>query len=79
MSETQSAIESSMQENRLFPPPAGFAAKAWIKSRLQYDQLYRQSIDQPDRSIGAHQQQRPGVRGDLSAIKGGHHSTSPHT
>jgi acetyl-CoA synthetase len=51
MSDTQqqqAAIESSMQENRLFPPPAGFAAKAWIKSREQYDQLYRQSIDQPE-------------------------------
>src|SRR5438105_13748095 len=37
-----------MQENRLFPPPPAFAAKAWIKSRQQYDQLYRQSIDQPE-------------------------------
>jgi acetyl-CoA synthetase len=48
MFETQTAIESSMQENRLFPPPPALAARAWIKSLQQYDQLYRQSIDQPE-------------------------------
>jgi acetyl-CoA synthetase len=42
------AIESSLQENRLFPPLPEFSARAWIKSRQQYDQLYRQSIDQPE-------------------------------
>jgi hypothetical protein len=30
-----------MQENRKFPPPADFAAKARVKSRAEYDQLYR--------------------------------------
>jgi acetyl-CoA synthetase len=49
MSESQAAaIESSLQENRLFPPSPQFSAKAWIKSRQQYDELYRQSIDQPE-------------------------------
>jgi acetyl-CoA synthetase len=48
MAEMQAAIESSMQENRLFPPPAGMAGRAWIKSREQHQQLYRQSIDQPE-------------------------------
>ena len=48
MSENNTGIESSMQEHRLFPPPPGFSAKAWIQSREQYDQLYRQSIDQPE-------------------------------
>jgi hypothetical protein len=43
------------------------------------DEAPRQPIDEPDRSIGAHQRQRPGVRGDLPAIKRGHHSPSPHT
>ncbi len=42
------AIESTMQENRLFPPNPALAAKAWIKSREQYDTLYRQSIDHPE-------------------------------
>jgi acetyl-CoA synthetase len=38
-----------MQENRKFPPPADFAAKARVKSRAEYDQLYRESIEQPDK------------------------------
>ena len=46
--EGQAAIESSMQENRLFPPPPAFAGKARIKSREEYDRLYRQSIDDPE-------------------------------
>jgi acetyl-CoA synthetase len=41
-------MESFLRENRLFPPPAEFAAKAHIKSREQYDAMYRKSIDQPD-------------------------------
>ena len=48
MSESNTAIESSMQEDRLFPPPPAFSARAWIGSREKYDQLYRQSIDQPE-------------------------------
>ncbi|HEX4056468.1 MAG TPA: acetate--CoA ligase, partial [Tepidisphaeraceae bacterium] len=42
------SIESAMQENRVFPPPPEVSAKAWIKSRQQYDQMYRESIDRPD-------------------------------
>src|SRR5688572_20274302 len=41
-------ISSTMQENRLFPPPAAFAAKAHIKSREEYDRMYRESIDDPE-------------------------------
>jgi acetyl-CoA synthetase len=41
-------IESTMQENRLFPPPPAFAAKAHIKSREEYDRMYRESIDDPE-------------------------------
>jgi acetyl-CoA synthetase len=48
MSTPQSAIESSMQENRVFPPSPKLAEKAWITSREQYDRLYRESIDQPE-------------------------------
>jgi acetyl-CoA synthetase len=50
MAEQQSsgAIESTLQENRVFPPPRDFAAKARINSRAEYDKLYRESIDQPD-------------------------------
>jgi acetyl-CoA synthetase len=44
----QAAIESAQQETRLFPPPAEFAPDAWISSREQYEQMYRESIDRPD-------------------------------
>ncbi len=48
MSESNTGIESSMQEHRIFLPPEGFSQKAWISSREQYDTLYRQSIDHPE-------------------------------
>jgi len=49
MSQLQAtAIESTMQEVRLFPPAPAFAAKARIGSRADYDRLYRESIDSPD-------------------------------
>jgi len=41
-------IESTLQEHRVFPPAANFSARAHIKSRAQYDALYRESIDSPD-------------------------------
>src|SRR5205807_275397 len=41
-------IESSMQENRVFAPPAAMAERAWISSRQQYERMYRQSIDEPE-------------------------------
>ena len=48
MSESHTGIESSMQEHRLFPPPVEFSAKAWIRSREQYEKMYRQSLDEPE-------------------------------
>ena len=42
------SIESAQKENRIFPPPPAISAKAWIKSREQYDQMYRESIDRPE-------------------------------
>ncbi|HTW93585.1 MAG TPA: acetate--CoA ligase [Tepidisphaeraceae bacterium] len=48
MSEAKSDIQSSMQEHRTFQPPADFSAAANIKSRAEYDAMYRQSMDQPD-------------------------------
>jgi acetyl-CoA synthetase len=49
MSESHTGIESTMNETRVFPPPAAVAKNAWIKSREQYDQMYRESIDNPDK------------------------------
>ena len=52
MSEQASNIESSQQENRLFPPSPAFAAQAHVKSRAEYDKLYRESIDNPEKFWG---------------------------
>jgi acetyl-CoA synthetase len=41
-------MNSLLRENRLFPPPAEFAAKAHIGSREQYDAMYQRSVDDPD-------------------------------
>jgi len=48
MSDQSTGIESSMQEHRLFPPSPEFSKNAWIKSRAEYDKLYRESIDSPE-------------------------------
>jgi acetyl-CoA synthetase len=37
-----------MREDRVFPPPADFASKAWIGSEAAYDALYARSIDDPE-------------------------------
>jgi len=37
-----------MIEHRVFTPPASAVEKAWINSRQQYDEMYRQSITDPD-------------------------------
>ncbi len=39
------AFTSSLREDRSFPPPADFAARAHIRSRAEYDAMYRHSID----------------------------------
>ena len=41
-------MSSLLRENRVFPPPAEFAAKAHIRSRAQYDDMYRRSVEDPD-------------------------------
>jgi acetyl-CoA synthetase len=48
----QSAIESALQENRVFPPPRGFVERARIKSMDEYKRLYRESIDKPEQFWG---------------------------
>jgi acetyl-CoA synthetase len=36
-----------MREDRVFPPPPRFSAKAWVNSPAEYDRLYRWSVDDP--------------------------------
>ena len=41
-------MESLLRENRVFQPPAEFAAKANIKSLEEYEAMYRRSIEHPE-------------------------------
>ena len=43
-----SNLSSTLRENRVFPPPAEFAAKAHISSLEQYETLYKQSVEDPE-------------------------------
>jgi acetyl-CoA synthetase len=42
-------IDSTLRENRVFPPPAEFSAKAHIKSLAEYESLYQESIQNPEK------------------------------
>jgi acetyl-CoA synthetase len=46
--EESTNLDSSLRENRVFAPPAEFAAKAHIKSLEQYEAMYRQSVEAPE-------------------------------
>jgi len=41
-------MDSLLRENRVFPPPAEFAAKAHVGSLEQYEAMYRRSIEDPE-------------------------------
>ena len=41
-------FESLLRENRVFPPPTEFAARAHIKSAAEYETMYRRSIEDPE-------------------------------
>jgi acetyl-CoA synthetase len=49
MGNEKKAITSLMTEDRKFAPPAGLAAKAHISSMKQYQQMWDQSINEPDK------------------------------
>jgi len=42
------AISSLMTENRTFPPPASVQARAHVNSFAKYEEMYKQSIEDPD-------------------------------
>ena len=41
-------IDSMLQENRVFPPPAEFSAKAHIKSLAEYERIYAEAAQDPE-------------------------------
>jgi len=45
----RTGIDSLMSEKREFPPPSEFSKKAHIKSMEQYQQMYDESINDPDK------------------------------
>jgi acetyl-CoA synthetase len=45
-------ITSMMEETRKFPPPEAFVRQAYIKSREEYEALWKESIENPDRFWG---------------------------
>jgi acetyl-CoA synthetase len=46
---SESNIESILQENRLFQPPAEFSQQAKIKSLAEYEQLYAKAKAEPEK------------------------------
>jgi acetyl-CoA synthetase len=46
--EQNTNLDSSLRENRVFPPPVEFAAKARITSLADYEAMYRRSVEQPE-------------------------------
>ena len=45
---SQQDIDSTLRENRVFPPPPEFSAKAHIKSLEEYEVRYQKSIEDPE-------------------------------
>jgi len=45
---SQIAIESTLQETRIFPPPPEFAANAHIKSFAEYEEIYNKAAADPE-------------------------------
>jgi acetyl-CoA synthetase len=44
-----SSIDSILQEQRSFPPPPEFSQHAHIKSLEEYERLYKESMDDPEK------------------------------
>ena len=41
-------LDSTLRENRVFPPPSEFAAQAYIGSLAEYEEVYKRSISDPE-------------------------------
>ncbi len=51
------SIESVLHENRVFPPPAEFAKRAQIRSLAEYQEMYAESVDSPEKFWGKQAQE----------------------
>ncbi len=48
MVESSDGIATFLEENRRYEPPPAFRARARIRSKEEYERLYRESLDSPD-------------------------------
>ena len=62
MADDKSTISSMMEETRKFPPSKEFADQAYVKSREQYEKMWKESIENPEKFWG-------GVANDLHWFK----------
>ncbi len=49
---SQANIDSILQETRVFPPAADFAKKAHVKSLEEYEKIYKEAKDNPEKFWG---------------------------
>ena len=45
-------IDSTLQEQRTFDPPEHFSQRAHIKSLQEYESIYRESVEHPEKFWG---------------------------
>ncbi len=62
MAEERSTITSMMEETRRFPPPKEFVDQAYVKSREEYERMWKESIENPEKFWG-------GIAGELFWFK----------
>ncbi len=62
MADDKSTITSMMEETRKFPPSKGFVDQAYVSSREQYEKMWKESIENPEKFWG-------GIANDLFWFK----------
>jgi acetyl-CoA synthetase len=62
MAEEKSTITSMMEETRKFPPSKEFVDQAYVKSRAEYEKMWKESVENPEKFWG-------GVADELSWFK----------
>ncbi len=65
------AIESVLNETRVFPPPAEFAAQAHISSEAQYQQMWERAKDDPNGFWGEMASNIEWIRKPQKVLEGG--------
>jgi len=62
MADDKSTISSMMEETRKFPPSKEFVDQAYVKSREQYEKMWKESVESPEKFWG-------GIANDLHWFK----------